>query len=90
MPIIPVLILVFSFQAFACKLPSGTGIKGEETAAINAVKKKTRAQHVKVKADNGRWLVRTTKPSCLEFVVESQRHPDCKVTAEILKERPCP
>jgi hypothetical protein len=64
--------------------------KSAQVAAMNAVKKKTSAKHVKVMPANGHWLVRTTKPSCIEFKVKTERSPDCHITAEVLSERPCP
>lgn len=59
--------------------------------AMSAVTKINGQKDLLVRFDKEHWLVRTKKPSCIEYKVNVLgRKGDCKTTTTILSERPCP
>lgn len=83
--------LLFSFPVFACKMtPEGAARKAEATA-LATVKEKYKSQNLKVKKIGHHWIVRSTKPSCIEYRVSVEGGKgDCRMKGKILSERPCP
>ncbi len=76
--------------AYACKLAPKSALRSEKSAALAIVKSKHKSRDLKVRRMTGHYLVRSSKPSCIDYKIEINRTPDCKMHPEIVSEGPCP
>ncbi len=84
------LVFLISGSALACKIDPRTAKRSEKSAAIALVKSKNKNRELKIRRKKGHYLVRSIKPTCIEYKVKIRRTPDCKMHPEILSEGPCP
>ena len=83
--------VLISLPAFACKMTPEMGRLRAKDAVLKAMESKTKRKDLLVKQSKTGWIVRTKKPTCVEYKLEVEPGSgDCKVTAKILSEKPCP
>ena len=84
-------LLFLSLPAFACKMTPEMGTLRAKDAVLKAMESKTKQKDLLVKQSKTGWIVRTKKPTCVEYKLEVEPGSgECKVTAKILSEKPCP
>jgi hypothetical protein len=79
-----------SLPVFACKLEPKMAERSERSAALALVRSNNPTKDFKVRHIDGHYLVRSVKPTCIEYKIKIRRHPDCKIQSEIISESACP
>ncbi len=86
-----IFLFLFSLPALACKMTREGWELKTKAEALKVVSGKTGRKDLLARRDKNVWLIRSTKPSCVEYRVEVQGgKSNCKMTGEIISERPCP
>lgn len=83
-------LILISTPVFACKMTAHGARQKAKATVLKAVQIKTGQKDLHAQRVRGFWIVRTKKPSCIEYKMKLHGGKgDCKMTATILSSGPC-
>ncbi len=81
---------LITFPVFACKMTPESAKRRSEAAALEIVGRVNKSKELKVRKVKNHWIVRSVKPSCIEYRVKLfPIKGDCKMDGRILSQKPC-